>query len=90
MNIFLRRTITVCSLLFVLFNATAQSIVLVNSYHSEYLWSKHCRQGFENLIAPEHQITYLEMDTKRIAQTEFAKQAENIWQEIKIKIAACP
>jgi len=57
--------------------------MLINSYHNEYLWTIECRSGFDKYINTEHQISYLEMDTKRIPKTEYAQRVNSIWKQIE-------
>lgn len=66
----------------VTFNLSAATIFVVDSYHPEYLWTSECRHGLEAGFNGQHQITYAEMDTKRIPSSEFAERAHAIWQEI--------
>ena len=79
----LNYSITFFILFFTHINSSAQSVMLINSYHAKYLWSMECRTGFEEHIDPQHQITYFEMDTKRIPQTEYKQRVNNIWQKIE-------
>jgi len=57
--------------------------MLINSYHADFLWTIECRAGFDEYIAPQHQITYLEMDTKRIPQADYTQRVNDIWQQIE-------
>ncbi|WED24641.1 hypothetical protein L3Q72_17350 [Vibrio sp. JC009] len=58
----------------------AKTIVVIDSYHYGYPWANSERKGFEEHIAPGCQLTYYQMDTKRIAKSEFSKRAEQIWE----------
>ncbi|MCX8905844.1 ABC transporter substrate-binding protein [Vibrio parahaemolyticus] len=58
----------------------AQTIAIIDSYHYEYPWANSERKGFEEHIDPSYQLTYYEMDTKRIAKSQFSKRAEQLWE----------
>ena len=61
----------------------AKSILVVDSYHAEYSWTNVCRRGLEENLDPGHQVTFYEMDTKRIDPSRFAERAEYIWKQIE-------
>lgn len=63
-------------------NLYSQKILVVDSYHKEYLWTADCRKGFEEFIDSQCEIIYLEMDTKRIPPVKFETRAYEIWKKI--------
>jgi len=58
----------------------AADILIINSYHRSYPWSQACLKAFEKNIGDQHNIHYIEMDTKRIHRREFKKQAKAAWE----------
>ncbi|MGJ7095494.1 hypothetical protein U0T99_13830 [Vibrio hannami] len=64
------------------FKLSAATVFVVDSYHAEYLWTSECRRGLESVFNDQHQLTYAEMDTKRIPSSEFANRGNDIWQKI--------
>lgn len=82
-NFYLAFLATLLGMLTVVEKISAEQIVVINSYHASYPWSVICHQGFEENLNPEHQITYFEMDTKRIPQSEFQKKTNIIWEKLE-------
>ena len=70
-------------LLFISLSVQSADILVVNSYHISYPWSAECWNGFKAGINPSHKLSYSELDTKRIPDSEFAAQAERIFQEVE-------
>lgn len=60
----------------------AKNILIIDSYHADYPWTNACRQGLQKTLDTSHSYTYFEMNTKRIAKSEFKKQADRAWQTI--------
>lgn len=82
---FLKRfiyTIAACFGLSMTSLSSAETIVVVDSYIADYPWSATSRQGFNENIDPKHDVTYFEMDTKRISPSRFEQRANEVWDEI--------
>ncbi|MDG3085778.1 ABC transporter substrate binding protein [Vibrio hannami] len=62
----------------------ANNIAIIDSYHQGYAWADSERKGFEEHVDPGSQLTYFEMDTKRIEQSEFLTRANQIWEKIQV------
>lgn len=63
--------------------STADKVLIINSYHSDYTWSAECRQGFDEHVDPKHDVDYFEMDTKRIPSNEFRQKALSALDEVQ-------
>lgn len=63
--------------------STAETILVVDSYHPEYPWVSSYRQALTESLEPKHELIYFEMDTKRIPRSEFKIKAENAWLAYK-------
>lgn len=77
------RFVTALFCLFIVNTAMAKNILIIDSYHASYPWTKACRAGLESTLDSSHHFDYFEMDTKRINPTQFAKSAELAWQKIQ-------
>ncbi|WP_033136196.1 ABC transporter substrate-binding protein [Aeromonas finlandensis] len=49
----------------------AAHILVISSYHAEYLWDKSYNEGLIHGLQGEHQISHFYMDTKRQPREEF-------------------
>ncbi|WED23826.1 hypothetical protein L3Q72_21575 [Vibrio sp. JC009] len=76
------RTVIVCFGLTMALSLSAKTIVAVDSYNAGYPWSETNRTGFVENISDEHEVTFYEMDTKRISTELYAEKADAIWKEI--------
>ncbi len=70
------------------FSDTPQkTIMILNSYHSGYLWSDSIVQGIQSVIPPEMQISIEYMDTKRYS---YERMEPHILEFLKEKCKARP
>lgn len=60
----------------------AAKVVVIESYHQGYQWDKEYYQAIVDKLAPQHQVSHFEMDTKRLAKERYAERAELAWQFI--------
>ncbi|MDG3086363.1 hypothetical protein P7F88_09685 [Vibrio hannami] len=61
----------------------AGTILVVESYHSEYVWDKSYTRGLNDVLADSYELVHFEMDTKRIPESEFQKRADSAWSMYK-------
>ncbi len=70
--------------LFVLFLlcgvAKKENILVIESYHAEYLWDMSYKEGLHETLGDQYNIIYFEMDTKRLPQSAFQSKAELAWE----------
>ena len=81
-TLFVMRIIIASLSLLIATDLSAKNVLVVDSYHASYPWTEKCRRGLEEHLDPMHQVSYYEMDTKRIHQDDFAERAKSIWKEI--------
>jgi ABC-type uncharacterized transport system substrate-binding protein len=61
--------------------AVAQAkILVIESYHQSFAWDQSYIQGIEEVLNEHYQLSYFEMDTKRLPPAEHANRAELAWQ----------
>lgn len=56
---------TLFVLMLLVFPLHAQSILVIESYHSEYIWVQSYRAGLEEVLGAEHEFSYFQLDAKR-------------------------
>lgn len=61
----------------------AHTIVVVDSYHSSYPWSRVCRQGLLEGLGEHVEPVFFEMDTKRRPEDEFQGRADAAWRVVR-------
>jgi len=67
---------------FVATKAFSAHILVVESYHAEYLWDIEYKKGLQESLGKEHQFSFVEMDTKRVLKRRIKFKAEMAWQDI--------
>ena len=60
--------------------ATAVDILIIESYHKRYAWDVEYKKGITENINGEHNFTYFQMDTKRLAKSKHMEMVEAAWQ----------
>jgi hypothetical protein len=65
------------------FCVKSESILVIESYHASYPWVSSYRQGLEEVLGDKFELTYVEMDTKRIAKSQFKEKANIAWLKYK-------
>ncbi|WP_427979409.1 ABC transporter substrate-binding protein [Agarivorans sp.] len=61
--------------------AVAQAkILVIESYHQSFAWDQSYIQGIEEVLSEHYQLSYFEMDTKRLPPAEHTNRAELAWQ----------
>lgn len=61
-------------------SAHRQKILLIESYHSAYLWDASYRRGLDQVLGDKYKILNFEMDTKRLPPSEFETRARKAWE----------
>lgn len=65
------------------FSAEKPTILVIESYHAEYPWDKSYLSGLNSSLGSGYDIKTFEMNTKRLPEAEFKKQADAAWREYK-------
>lgn len=60
--------------------ATKPKILVVESYHAEYPWDISYKSQLEAMLSTQYQLSYFELDTKRIPTEQFEAKAAQAWQ----------
>lgn len=63
--------------------ANAAKVVVIESYHHSYQWDQEYYQAIYDTLSPHHDVSYFEMDTKRLPQEQFAERADLAWKYIQ-------
>lgn len=61
--------------------AQAKTILVIQSYHSEFPWDKSYKQGIREVMGSQYNIEFFEMDTKRLPKSLYQKRADLAWQK---------
>jgi len=56
-----------------------QTILVIESYHSEFTWDKSYIRGLQSIFKDNYNIVYFQMDTKRKPVQQHQKQADLAW-----------
>ncbi|WED20931.1 hypothetical protein L3Q72_09790 [Vibrio sp. JC009] len=59
---------------------SASTILVIESYHAEYLWDQSYKQGLKDMLGMEHELVFFEMDTKRLPESKYQERAEAAWK----------
>lgn len=59
--------------------ARTWTVLVVDSYHASYPWSRECRQGLLAGLGGDVRPVFFEMDTKRRPASEFSARADAAW-----------
>lgn len=84
----MRATVLLLLVIYVLAGgqATAASILIIESYHKEYAWDKSYNRGIKSIVDENNTFTHFYMDTKTLPIEQFPKQANLAWQTyLKLK-----
>ncbi|WP_411993411.1 ABC transporter substrate-binding protein [Agarivorans sp. DSG3-1] len=77
----LSRLFTISLLLLLPLVAMAKPhILVIESYHQEYAWDQSYIKGLESVLADDYQLSYFQMDTKRIPSSRHRSRGEMAWQ----------
>lgn len=79
--------IRITGLIYILFlllipvNASAlPKVLLIESYHAEYLWDQEMMKGLESSTKGKIELLRFQMDTKRLHEDVYEERAELAWQ----------
>ena len=61
-------------------DATAASILIIESYHKEYAWDESYNRGIKSIVGESNTFSHFYMNTKTIPTEQFPKQAGLAWQ----------
>ncbi len=71
-----------CLLLFASPVCLAKTVVVIESYHSEYKWDSDYLVAIHEELGEGNDIHVLELDTKRLTRSEWPKKVASIQQEV--------
>lgn len=60
--------------------AVAEKILVIESYHQSYSWDQGFTRAFQEFLGAEHELTFFEMNTKRLDSERFNERAELAYQ----------
>lgn len=67
-----------------LFPATVfaqKTILVVESYHAEYLWDASYTTALKDTLGADYKLEFFEMDTKRLPKDQHQKMADTAWEK---------
>ncbi|PKG37435.1 ABC transporter substrate-binding protein [Psychromonas sp. Urea-02u-13] len=56
-----------------------KKVLVIESYHSEFSWDKSYIEGLKSILGEDYELSYFQMDTKRLAVKEHQQQADAAW-----------
>lgn len=76
----LKSVLTCLVVFFVSFSTLAgQKVLVIESYHSEYLWDQSYMKGIRDSLGDNYEILSFQMDTKRVPKDEYQAKADQAW-----------
>lgn len=60
----------------------SKTVVVIQSYHAEYKWDSDYIRAIKSTLGVKHDITFLELDTKRLPKPQWAAQVEKIRESV--------
>ncbi|MGI2219535.1 ABC transporter substrate-binding protein [Shewanella baltica] len=64
-------------------NANTAKVIVIESYHHGYQWDQEYYRAINDTLSPLHDVSYFEMDTKRLPKEQFAERADLAWKYIQ-------
>ncbi|WED23220.1 transporter substrate-binding domain-containing protein [Vibrio sp. JC009] len=65
-----------------MYQAFGSNVLVIDSYHATFPWTMECRKGFLENIDPKFNVTFHELDTKRVHRDKHEQQADKAWDKI--------
>ncbi len=59
--------------------AEPKTILVIESYHPEYLWDAGYKEGLKETLGKDYKLVFYAMDTKRLPKSEHQKMADGGW-----------
>ena len=59
--------------------AEAKTVLVIQSYHQEYLWDSDYFRAINDLLGAQHEIKRFSLDTKRLPPEQFENKAQQAW-----------
>ncbi|WP_108651876.1 ABC transporter substrate-binding protein [Dongshaea marina] len=56
------------------------TVLVIESYHGTLAWDQEYKQGLEAILGQENQLSYFELDSKRLPEADYQRRAELAWQ----------
>ncbi|BAJ04106.1 ABC transporter substrate-binding protein [Shewanella violacea] len=83
----MRATVLILFMLCILTEeATAASILIIESYHKEFAWDESYNRGIKSVVDNDHTFSHFYMNTKILPSEQFADMASLAWQAyLKLK-----
>lgn len=79
-----RMTCFINLLVILMFPATVfaqKTILVVESYHAEYLWDASYTTALKDTLGTDYKLEFFEMDTKRLPKEQHQKMADTAWEK---------
>lgn len=61
--------------------AGENDVLVIESYHSEFAWDASYTKGLRETIVQPYQLSFFQMDTKRLPPEQYAHRADLAWAE---------
>ena len=79
----MKKTIYYCLYLVLLYlpvqSFAKQKVLIIESYHSEFTWDQSYIQGIKSVFKNDYELSYFQMDTKRLPKTSYQERADKAW-----------
>ncbi|MGO1749648.1 MAG: ABC transporter substrate-binding protein [Marinobacter sp.] len=72
----------ILALLFVSPLCFSKTVVVIQSYHAEYKWDGDYIVAIQSVLGEKHDITFLELDTKRLTPSQWPQQVASIQKSV--------
>lgn len=72
----------ILALLFVSPLCFSKTVVVIQSYHAEYKWDSDYIRAIQSTLGQKHEITFLELDTKRLPKPQWSHKVESIRKSV--------
>ena len=63
--------------------AKKKDILVIESYHHEYLWSTNYRNAIKEKLGSQYNLSFFYMDTKRLPVSQHKESAQKAWKMYK-------
>jgi ABC-type uncharacterized transport system substrate-binding protein len=60
--------------------AAKKNVLIIESYHSEFSWDQSYIKGIKSVLQDDFELSYFQMDTKRLPKTAYQERANKAWQ----------
>jgi ABC-type uncharacterized transport system substrate-binding protein len=57
-----------------------QKILIIESYHSEFVWDQNYIRGIKSVLKNDFDLFYFQMNTKRLPKNTYQERADQAWE----------